>query len=843
MVWSRHPFGTARVTGGRGNVRRGRTAAPAAELLEPRRLFAAEYVSVAAAGGVGATGGDDLSIDASVSADGRYVAFASRASDLVAGFDDDNEGSTDVFLRDRQTGVTTLVSRNNLSATAGANSASGSAQVSADGRFVVFISSATNLNGAAGNQLNQIYLWSRETGQTTLISRGPGGAPGASQSYDPYISGDGRFVVFASLAANLGPGDGNGSNVIFLLDRQSGDLTLESRRDNGSIVRVSDHPTVSDDGRYVTFTSLVSGDVFGAVVVPEDDNEVHDVFVRDRQAETTRLVSRTPAGPSGDAKSDFGRISGDGSVVVFESEAKDLVAGDVNAFNDVFAYDVATRAVTRISSNTGGLAGDAASANPTVSADGRYVAFDSRAEDLLAGGERFTETYVRDRTDGSLVRVGAALNGSTITAGTVDPYLSGDGSLVVFESQATGLDPDTADANGSAQDVFITPRVTPAPAAADLDVTVLGDPAGTYAAGAALPQLSATVANAGAAASGASSVTFALSADATFDAGDTVLATPAFASINGGAQQAVTASAPVPANLAAGSYFLVARVDPASAVAEGDEANNDAATPAAGVVVTAVQGPPPGDAPNLVAESFTLKLKSASVLAGTKAPTARLRLANDGSAPAAGTATIEVLASIDEAPDAADLTVVTLPGVRVNLRPGQGKTYPVKLGTFPGAGSGDYFLVARVVPDGNVTESSAADNATAFAQRVAIAPAFVDLRPGEPRAAVPAALDAGGKLTVAVPLTNDGNVPLKATTESRLVASADLTVDASDAPLATRAVKLTLAAGKTRAARIKFTLDAPLPQPASVFLLLQLDATNVVAESDEANNVAAVVPT
>jgi Tol biopolymer transport system component len=298
-----------------------------------------------------------------------------------------NATQDDVFLYDRATGANVLVSRSLTSPVLTANGASRDPSVSADGRWVAFASVALDLvAGRAGG----VFLFDRDT--ATLAWVGPGD--------QPEVSDDGRWVAFLSSAAGVVPGqvDANGGNDVFLWDRTTGETVLVSRSTasaatagNGvsSFTPQSESPDVlSADGRWVVFASLATDLVAGA----SDANASSDVFLFDRVAGTTTLVSHANGFSlvAGDGESGDPGVSADGSHVVFRSQAPSLVPGqfDFIGTSDLFLYRRATGGIELVSRSMVSPArtGNAAtSALPRVSADGAYVAFTSRAGDLVVG--------------------------------------------------------------------------------------------------------------------------------------------------------------------------------------------------------------------------------------------------------------------------------------------------------------------------------------------------------------------------------------------------------------------------------------------------------------------------
>ncbi|MEN6547906.1 MAG: FlgD immunoglobulin-like domain containing protein, partial [Armatimonadia bacterium] len=321
-----------------------------------------------------------------ITADGRYVAFMSTSQDLVA---NDTIGWYDIFLRNCATGHLTLISV----ATSGAqgNDDSSEPSISADGRYVAFTSLSTNLVNADTAVPGQVYVRDLVGHTTTRVSVSSAGVAGDGWSHVPSISPDGRYVAFQSEATNLVPGDTNGKWDIFVHDRSTGTTSRVSVSTGGTQGNWDSwEPSISKDGRYVAFESGANNLVSG------DTNSVWDVFVRDRVSNVTTRVSVNETGGQGAFESVSASISPDGRYVAFASEAS-LVTGDTNQSQDVFIRDRVANQTKRLSLNTAGTQGNGASGRPALSANSRWIAFLSIASNLVTGDANGVEdVFVRD---------------------------------------------------------------------------------------------------------------------------------------------------------------------------------------------------------------------------------------------------------------------------------------------------------------------------------------------------------------------------------------------------------------------------------------------------------------
>lgn len=314
-----------------------------------------------------------------------------------------------------------------------------------DGRYVGFNSNATNLVPGDTNGATDAFVRDRLTGATERVSVSSTGDEGngtGTAGSNVRISADGRYVAFRSSSDNLVPGDTNGLRDIFVRDRTAGTTERVSVSTAGDEGNAtSDTVFISADGRYACFSSFADNFVAG------DVNGTRDIFLRDRVAGTTERVSVSAAGDEANADTDGCAISNDGRYVAFDSTADNLVAGDANGAEDVFVRDRTASTTERISVGPGGAEGDAGSNDGEISGDGTVVAFDSNATNLVTGdGNGTSDVFVRDRTAGTTERVsvdGAGVEGDGSSA---SPDIDDDGSVVVFRSAATNL--VAGDANG-----------------------------------------------------------------------------------------------------------------------------------------------------------------------------------------------------------------------------------------------------------------------------------------------------------------------------------------------------------------------------------------------------------
>jgi hypothetical protein len=317
-----------------------------------------------------------------------FVTFTSEADNLDA--PDDNDAG-DVFVFDAQTRETKLISRA-VDGSAG-NDLSFWSSISADGRYVVFMSNATNLVYSDLNDSWDIFLRDRQNGQTSLVSSGYDGSQANSQSEYPVISADGQYVAFASDATNIVQGDDAGYRDVFEFNQETRKTIRVSVASDGTQANAGTQAfviSISADGQFVAFPSLATN------LVPKDSNNVWDIFVHDRDNGETTRVSVSSEGSQADAGSYGVSLSPDGRYVTFGSNASNLVSQDLNGVMDVFVYDRQTGQIERVSISTDGLEGNETSGftliapngvdfayGTLITADGSTVAYMSNASNLV----------------------------------------------------------------------------------------------------------------------------------------------------------------------------------------------------------------------------------------------------------------------------------------------------------------------------------------------------------------------------------------------------------------------------------------------------------------------------
>lgn len=383
----------------------------------------------------GNEGNDHSWWEPAISADGRYVAFRSWATNLVP---DDTNGAPDIFVRDRHSGATERVSLDSNGGQANGWWIS-EPGISADGRFVAFTMSPDGLAW-------DIFVHDRTTGTSESLGLSSMGLGPNNSGGTPSISADGRYVAFHNYLSNLAP-----PGQAWVHDRTTGSTEVVSVSSTGGQAnRQVWFPSISADGRYVAFTTGATN------LVPGVSGTREQIFVRDRVAEVTELASASSTGASGNDHSErSSSVTADGRYVAFASLASNLVEGDNNGVQDVFVRDRLTATTERVSVNSSGAEANGGSSYPAISADSRYVAFQSVAADLVPGDTCCSDIFVHDQQTGTTERVSVDSSGAEADGGSAYAAVSADGRYIAFQSGASNLVP--GDTKGLS-DVFVRDR-------------------------------------------------------------------------------------------------------------------------------------------------------------------------------------------------------------------------------------------------------------------------------------------------------------------------------------------------------------------------------------------------
>lgn len=405
-------------------------------------------VSLAADG----TQSNGMSFSLAMTPDARYVAFSSGGANLVA---NDTNAADDIFVHDRATGAIERVSV--ASDGTQANNVSYDPAISGDGRYVLFESYATNLVPGAQHTYSHAYLHDRVTRTTERISVASDGTPGDKYSYSGSVSTDGRYVMFSSYATNLVAGDTNADMDVFVRDRLTGTLERVSVAADGTQGNGRSYGrSISPDGRYVSYMSDATNLVAG------DTNQRTDVFLYDSQTRTPERISVGTGGVQANDYSTGGAMTPNGRWVLFTSSANNLVAGDTNYVNDVFLRDRATGITERVSlTNSGTQANWGDSFDGSISDDGNIIAFNSYDDYLVpTDGDpwyNWGDVFVRIRSTGTTehISISASGSGSNGDSGFYGAIVSADGRFVAFDSWASNL---VADDTNGVEDVFVRER-------------------------------------------------------------------------------------------------------------------------------------------------------------------------------------------------------------------------------------------------------------------------------------------------------------------------------------------------------------------------------------------------
>jgi Tol biopolymer transport system component len=405
-----------------------------------------------------------------ITPDGNYVLFTADGLHLPG-----NPLARDVYLYERATNMVSLVSFGPGGQTPnGTGSYVYNRGISGDARWIVYVSTASNLVNQDTNGKLDVFLHDRVTSNTELVSVSTSGAQADFPSdIGADVSDDGRYIAFACRANNLVPSDNNAAGDVFLRDRTAGTTVALSLTPGGATGNATSwHPSMSADGRWIVFESSATD----LDPTTPTGGLGTDIFLADCVTGTVECISKTPSGNGGNAQSIFPVISRDGRFAVFTSHADDLVAGDTNFDADVFVCDLATKAITRVSISSTGAEADNQSGSPSISADGRFVTFSSSAKNFvvgLAAGSIFN-VYLHDRLTGTTKLVPRSMPNPSVTQGGGNAQSGGgayndhqgssvasDGRWVAYHSLAYNLVPGEFVIGG--QNVLLTDMQNPYP--------------------------------------------------------------------------------------------------------------------------------------------------------------------------------------------------------------------------------------------------------------------------------------------------------------------------------------------------------------------------------------------
>ena len=374
----------------------------------------------------GAQGNGNSSFSA-ISPDGRYVAFTSMATNLMS----PATTGTQLFRKDLSTGQTVVVSTS--SSGVQGNAVSAYPDLSYDGRYVTFVSGATNLMSPATSG-QQIFRKDLVTGQVLVVSSTSSGVVGNNSSLYSAISPDGRYVAFSSGASNLvSPATTN--QQVFRKDLSTGQVVLASATSSGTQGNnASLFPAMSDDGQYVAFTSVATNLVSPATTGPQ-------IFRKNLSTGQVMLVSASAAGVQGNNTSVYPNLTPEGRYVIFISTATNLVTPATTS-QQVFRKDMSTGQVVLVSTSSTGVEGNGGSSSSAQSDDGRFVSFHSIATNLVSPATSGQQVFRKDLATGHVDLASSNAAGAQGNTGSEVSWLStisADGRYVTFDSASTNL--------------------------------------------------------------------------------------------------------------------------------------------------------------------------------------------------------------------------------------------------------------------------------------------------------------------------------------------------------------------------------------------------------------------
>lgn len=367
--------------------------------------------------------------NASISSSGRYISFLSH-------FSSDLNEYGQIFVRDTVTEETTFVSIGVDGILA--NMSSKESSISADGRFVVFTSRSSNLVPGDTNDRSDIFLHDRESRYTTRVSVSSDGVQGNGWSKEPAISANGQFIAFSSNSSNLDSRPTGQGDNIYVHDRINGITTnISYPTYESSLGYYSDGPaSISADGRFVAFESSWPR------LDPNYIANGNNIYVHDRNTSTNTLISVSATGESANSYCDAPSMSADGRFVSFSSLASNLVSNDTNSFWDIFVHDRQSGQITRVNVSSLGQQSNNRTFYSSISANGRFVAFDSEASNLVPNDSNSSfDVFVHDREAGKTSLISKVSQNDQAVGGFLE-QISDDGSFVVFKSYSSDLVPN-----------------------------------------------------------------------------------------------------------------------------------------------------------------------------------------------------------------------------------------------------------------------------------------------------------------------------------------------------------------------------------------------------------------
>ncbi len=411
-------------------------AEPAAQAGPATASSVPAPVSLASITALGVKGNDN-SLDPDISSSGQRVAFDSRADNLAAG-GDTNLGD-DIFVKDLTTGDLFLASSSDPG-TIGDDFSVGPS-IGAAGTRVGFYSAATNLDPGDVDALYDVYVKVLDTGNIILASTSDVGVKGNGYSLAPSLARLGKKLAFYSTSTNLDPLDVDLTADIYLKNLATGDIRLVSTSTGGTKGNgYSSEPSLASNVDVVAFASLATN------LDPADADSISDIFVKDLTTGTLTLASTSDAGVKGSNSSIHASISSGGRWVAFESTSDNLDPSDADIDADIYVKDLTAGDLVLVSTSDDGVKGNGRSFQPSISGDGRRVAFYSESTNLdPADTDTEADVYVKDLATGDIVLASTSEDGVKGDARSATASLSGKGKYVAFQSEAANLDPADTD--------------------------------------------------------------------------------------------------------------------------------------------------------------------------------------------------------------------------------------------------------------------------------------------------------------------------------------------------------------------------------------------------------------